>query len=132
MPLYNNCVDYNDRDAFNSNRASEKTEVKLVEIDILIKLRKIEASLASIFYKKTKEAFNKTCEKNDASYANVVAGSKTKGSPPHRTQGESGKMDHSIGKSIRLQGIPEDLSNTTDKNFVPSIAEMKEIIKILA
>ena len=75
--------------------------------------------------------FLKECEKVVESYANVVASSKLTVNPSQRRKNESSIMNHIIGKSIRLQGIAEDLSKTEDGNLVPTNAEKNEVTKIL-
>ena len=80
--------------------------------------------------KKTKKAFKRTFEKVVENYPNVVISSKANVNLPQRRQNESSDVNHNIGKSIRLRGIPGDHSKSRDGNCVQANAEVKEVTKI--
>ena len=121
MLLCNTCVENNERDNFIRGRALASVSEKLESLDVGERLKNMEKRLTDLVNSKIGEAMTTTCDKEEKTYAAVVAVDKTtRGKPKGAQNAEAQKSNHNINQSFRIQGLKEDPSKSKAENFVPT------------
>ena len=130
MLLCNKCVENNESDNFIRGRALASVSEKLSTLDVGDKLKNMEKRLTDLVDQKVGEAMKTTCEKVEKTYAAVVAVEKSTetGNTNASHKVNKGRTNHNISQSLRIHGVPEDLSKSKGENLVMTNAKLNGIL----
>ena len=124
MLLLNNCVSNNERDNFIRCRSIEKMNKKIEAEthESNERLQKMETQLTACVDAKMDNAIKTKCDKVDKSYGAVMAVQQIETGNTHTqaTTKTMSDMDLNIQKTVRIQGVTEELEKSKVENLVPT------------